>query len=135
MYISLHNNYLSINLSIYLGYPSVNGYQLNRRLFFELSLSLCVSTYLSIFILYIYIFIHISRVSQCSWLSTEQKIAVESCIKTLTDVAKSRYIYKVFLYLSIYTYLKVGVMPWPLKRRSSYLVQWFSMTKEIGRMF
>jgi hypothetical protein len=27
--------------------------------------------------------------------------------------------------------VKVGGMPWPRKRRSSYLVQWFSMTKEV----
>ena len=46
------------------------------------------------------------RVSQCSWLGTDQRIAVENCIKTLADVAKARYssfrrIYKFsFLYLN-----------------------------------
>ncbi|XP_023342605.1 inositol 1,4,5-trisphosphate receptor, partial [Eurytemora carolleeae] len=32
------------------------------------------------------------RVSQCSWLGTDQRIAVENCIKTLADVAKARVI-------------------------------------------
>ena len=31
------------------------------------------------------------RVSQCTWLGTDQRIAVENCIKTLADVAKARY--------------------------------------------
>ena len=30
------------------------------------------------------------RVAQCSWLNSEQRLSVESCIKTLADVAKSR---------------------------------------------
>ncbi len=30
------------------------------------------------------------RVAQCSWLSSEQRLAIEGCIKTLSDVAKSR---------------------------------------------
>eukprot|EP00092_Neocalanus_flemingeri_P012650 GFUD01013633.1.p1 GENE.GFUD01013633.1~~GFUD01013633.1.p1 ORF type:complete len:2696 (-),score=487.89 GFUD01013633.1:214-8301(-) len=30
------------------------------------------------------------RVAQCSWLTVEQKMGVENCIKTLADVAKSR---------------------------------------------
>ena len=30
------------------------------------------------------------RVAQCSWLSMEQRLGVENCIKTLAEVAKSR---------------------------------------------
>ena len=30
------------------------------------------------------------RVSQCSWLTSDQRLGVENCIKTLADVAKSR---------------------------------------------
>ena len=30
------------------------------------------------------------RVSQCNWLSLEQKTSVENCIQTLSEVAKSR---------------------------------------------
>jgi hypothetical protein len=32
----------------------------------------------------------VCRVAQCSWLSSEQRLAIEGCIKTLSDVAKSR---------------------------------------------
>ena len=30
------------------------------------------------------------RVAQCSWLTSDQRLGVENCIKTLADVAKSR---------------------------------------------
>ena len=30
------------------------------------------------------------RVSQCSWLASDQRLGIENCIKTLADVAKSR---------------------------------------------
>ena len=30
------------------------------------------------------------RAAQCSWLATEQRAGVEACIKTLSEVAKSR---------------------------------------------
>ncbi|QQP42534.1 Uncharacterized protein FKW44_017232, partial [Caligus rogercresseyi] len=30
------------------------------------------------------------RVSQCSWLTVDQKVNVENCIRTLSEVAKSR---------------------------------------------
>ena len=30
------------------------------------------------------------RVSQCSWLTVDQRVNVENCIRTLSEVAKAR---------------------------------------------